>query len=244
VSKESNKLTSEQIYAAPIPNIIELTSGINDIAAADPTVNGYTLRNSIINSQRQQEICQMNGQTLSSTAIALQAQTQRNIAAATVQNSGYPSPTQPRGKNIYKKGYTVAGLSAVALKAEADLAIEHSAKLGRNFRVANPAFVRPDETDAHHIVAQGAKVAARSRRILFNAGIGVNDTDNCNVMPRAKTTVIPSMPNATAHQGVHTIKYHANVLAALLRAPDKTQQSIRLVLRAIKGQLNAGTFPY
>jgi hypothetical protein len=192
VSKDTNNKSSEEIFAEPIPHIEKLTTGINRIASGDSSVNSYAMRNSIINAKKKAAICQKNGNSLPPSAVAMQAQGQRMLASLTVQRSAAASP-KPRGKNLYKKGYTVTGTSFTALETEAALDIDHSAKLGRNIGVANPNMVRPSETDAHHIVAREDYRAELSRIYIFTVGIGVNDADNGGIMPRFKMTFIPSL---------------------------------------------------
>ncbi len=173
----------------------------------------------------------------------MQAQGQRIQASLTAQRSAAASP-KPRGKNLYKKGYTVVGASFTALETEAALDIDHSAKLGRNIGVAYPNMVRPSATDAHHIVAREDYRAELARIYIYKVGIGINDADNGGIMPRFKTTFVPSMPNSSKHQEIHTSKYHASVYAELLYSSAHTNQEVRLTLRSIKAQLLAGTFPF
>jgi hypothetical protein len=73
---------------------------------------------------------------------------------------------------LYKNGYTLPGKAAALLAAEAVSGIEHSQKLGRNVRKANPNATRPLETDAHHVVASEASGARVSRVLIFAVGIG------------------------------------------------------------------------
>jgi len=237
MSKEDNKLADSDIYAASKPNMLAQTIGINRIAANTPGTNGYALRNETILARDKAAICKKNGNEMPATAKALHAQTQRNINTAVAASA-------PR-KNIYKKGFTVLGTTGVALEAEAaNIEIDHSRKLMRNYLVANPGMARLLETDAHHIVAWLAARAADARIYIFGVGIGINDTDNCAVMPRFLTSAIASMPNAIAHQHIHTLEYYANVYFELISVPEYTQSAVREALRGIRRKLIAGTFPY
>lgn len=200
MAMDDNKRTSEAIYAAPIANMVDLTVGINQIAAGDRSVNGYALRKAIVHERKKREILYKNGVTL----------------PVTVQ----------------------------ALFAEAEPRHGHSRKLGRNIQRGNSDTPRPKEVDAHHIVAWGAQDAPMSRVHLFKVGLGVNDVDNGCYFPRYRATKIMGMPNAPWHQAIHTVKYHANVYAALRLAPEHTQTETRKTLRSIKSQLIAGIFPY
>jgi hypothetical protein len=146
---------------------------------------------------------------------------------------------------LYKNGYTLPGKAAALLAAEAVSGIEHSQKLGRNLRKANPNTTRLLETDAHHVVASEASGARVSRILIFAVGIGINDADNGVILPRFKTTKIASMPDASPHQHVHTDLYHANVVAELAGADDTSDsQELRGILRSISGRLVRGQFVY
>jgi hypothetical protein len=57
-----------------------------------------------------------------------------------------------------------------------------------------------------------------TRGVIFAVGIGINDADKGVILPRFKTTKIPSMPDASPHQHIHTDLYHANVVAELAGA--------------------------
>lgn len=233
MSKAAKKLSSEEIFAQPVPNILQLTAGINEIVAGGE-VNSYGVRNAILLEKKKELIRQQNDNVLPASAKALQAQAQRNIQAQ-----------QTTRMNLYRKGATVNKATPEMLRAEAENSeIDHSRKLGRNFQVANPSFVRPDETDAHHIVSRSHWRADPARQILYKVGIGINDSDNASILPRFKTTIIASFPYAAKHQGIHTHVYHANVFYDLSSQPEKTQIATRLTLRSIDSQLIAGIYPF
>ena len=242
MAKNEKNLTSEEIFASPIPNIEQITIGINRIVGQQ--LNSYTLRNDIILNKQKAKIIQKNDRMLPATAVALQAQSNRNIVAKAQGQQDASVQEKKKRQVLYRKGFTILGASFAMLDAEAKLDIDHSAKLGRNISVANPGMQRPSETDAHHIVAREDWRADLSRIYIFKVGIGINDADNGGIMPRYFSTHILSMPNASKHQGIHTAKYHANVYTELLYAAEHTAQETRLALRSIKSQLLAGTFPF
>ncbi len=47
MSKAAKKLSSEEIFAQPVPSILQLTAGINEIVAGGE-VNSYGVRNAIL----------------------------------------------------------------------------------------------------------------------------------------------------------------------------------------------------
>lgn len=71
--------SSETLLAEPTANIIELTCGINQIAAGEANRNGYALRNEILLTKKKREILYKNGYTLPVSAQALMAEAQRSI---------------------------------------------------------------------------------------------------------------------------------------------------------------------
>ncbi len=63
---------------------------------------------------------------------------------------------------------------------------------------------------------------------------------------RAKKTVVPSLPKARKHSPLHTWIYHTQVYGrlVLIEPERKHGKAGREVLREIKSELVAGTFPY
>ncbi len=205
MGKEERLGTTEEIFAAPIPNATAIRSAVNRTLASSP-VNPIEAGNQAMLATKKRKI-------------------------------------------LYKNGYTLPGTAAALLAAEALSGIEHSGKLGGNIRKAelknNPKYARPSETDAHHVVAAEASAADVSRTIIFGVGIGINDRDNGVVLPRYKTTSIPSLPNASPHQHIHTDLYYSNVVTALVGAEDMSDQTqIRVILRSIARRLENGQFVY
>lgn len=143
---------------------------------------------------------------------------------------------------LYKNGHTLP-TSAQVLLAEAESNIQHSRKLARNLQRGNPGQVRPQGTDAHHIVACEAAAAHPSRVLIFSVGIGINDADNGVLLPRSASNNVSSMDSASAHQNIHTNTYHANVVAELYGVDNLGDaKEIRGILRSISGFLVRGTF--
>ncbi|WLI89727.1 AHH domain-containing protein [Massilia sp. R2A-15] len=89
---------------------------------------------------------------------------------------------------------------------------------------------KQDGQHAHHIVAEGDRRAAVSRKILNNVGMDVNSAWNGMILP------------ARYHQGLHTDTYHISVQAALTGAANYTDAAARLT--AIRAQIYMGLFPH
>lgn len=79
MGKDAREMTSEEIYAAPIPNIEQATAEINQMLARNPNVNAYTVRNQAIIESKKREIVYKRGRTLPMTAQALKAEAERQI---------------------------------------------------------------------------------------------------------------------------------------------------------------------
>jgi len=200
MGKEDQAGSTEEIFAAAIPNVAAMRGAINQ-SLASSDVNAIAVGNQAIIAKKKRKI-------------------------------------------LYKNGYTLPR-AAEELMAEAQSDIDHSRKLGRNLRRADPTLVRPQETDTHHVVAAEAAAARPARVLIFAVGIGINDADNGVILPRFKRTRIASMPNASPHQHIHTQTYHANVVAELYGADDIADgQEVRGILRSISGRLVRGQFRF
>jgi hypothetical protein len=114
--------------------------------------------------------------------------------------------------------------------------------LGFNMGEANND--RPKGVAAHHIVSRKPALAHPAQMLLFAWGIGINDVDNGVYLPRFATTVVPSLPNASKHSKIHTGVYHLAVFGRLAEVRKQPSTVGREVLRGIKGELEADTFPY
>ena len=107
--------------------------------------------------------------------------------------------------------------------------------------------VRPEDMDLNHIVAWGDIRAELALRILLQFGIDPHSAVNGAYMPRSRGhTPHPDMPNAYAHNRIHTKIYHRNVFFVLDRVARElgaTKADIEKVLREIALSLQDGTFP-
>jgi hypothetical protein len=99
------------------------------------------------------------------------------------------------------------------------------------------------QVDSHHIVAQSDQRAKESRQRLFDWGIGINDADNGVYLPK-RAGLMPGTPDATAHSGIHTTRYHLAVFARLLVVDDDKTTLARSALRDMRDDMIAGVFPY
>ncbi len=70
MATEKPDLTTEEIYAAPVMGIVELTIAANGIAAQSGN-NPYTIRNSLLLEEKKKKIRYKNGETLPNSAINL-----------------------------------------------------------------------------------------------------------------------------------------------------------------------------
>jgi hypothetical protein len=144
----------------------------------------------------------------------------------------------------YRNGRTMP-MSAKRLMAAARLkSIRPSYILSDNLVASGQR--RPDGVAAHHIVAAGDRRAIRSQRRLFGWHISLNDADNGVYLPRYKSTIVDSLPDATKHSGLHTGLYHLEVFARLVQVPAAfaNQERGRESLRLIKKELIDGVFPF
>jgi hypothetical protein len=139
-----------------------------------------------------------------------------------------------------KQGITIT-MSAIDLAADSQRPIRHSRTLATNLKKAG--IIRFDWMDAHHIVGRLDMQAFDSRLIIFSKGIAINDADNGCYLPRYRTSVVASMPNAHNHQGLHTGTYYLTVYARLVAVAGQPVATVRNELRKIKAELIAGTFP-
>jgi hypothetical protein len=170
------------------------------------------------------------------------ARAPRGINAHAVANAQLLA--RKKGQIRYKNGKTLP-TSAEKLLADARRKeLRHSAILSDNMIAAGQA--RPAKVAAHHIVSRQHGEAFASQELLFGWGIGINDVDNGVYLPRFKMTHVPSLPNARKHSPLHTFVYHAEVYGRLVLVEPEREHSEagREVLRGIKAELVAGTFPY
>jgi hypothetical protein len=150
----------------------------------------------------------------------------------------------------YQNGETLSPLTEKMFLTSAIMELattrDHSAVLARNMAAAGDPRPR-GEVSTHHIVAQSAQAARRSRLLLFAWCIAINDKDNGVHLPSYKRSRVKSLPNATKHSVVHTAIYHTQVFLRLqqeARTNGKNTDAGRRALRNIKQKLLNGSFPY
>lgn len=144
----------------------------------------------------------------------------------------------------YENGRTLEGYSAERLFEDAKRAsANHRRTLARNLN-AESGKERPDNVCAHHVVASKDIRADDSRDIIFGWGIAINDCDNGVYLPRFKNVPVPSMPEAPLHGPIHTVRYHGAVAGRLIFGEPEDAAACRAILRLIKKQLVAGSFPW
>jgi len=106
---------------------------------------------------------------------------------------------------------------------------------------------QPEDTSPHHIAGWGDPRAEPALWILLRFNIPFDHEALGCYLPRSRTrTPHPVMPNAPAHNTVHTKHGYENVaymvnLAA--QVPGATQEDIIKICREIGRRLQAGTFP-
>lgn len=151
----------------------------------------------------------------------------------------------------YKNGETLPPAAAemflvAALIELASTNTGHSKTLARNMASAGNRKP-PGEVESHHIVAWRAQEARLSRLLLFGWCIAINDHDNGVHLPAFGRSNVTSLPTAIKHRPLHTSIYHGQVyarLASAARVDAKDGKVGREALRAIKGKILNGTFPY
>jgi A nuclease family of the HNH/ENDO VII superfamily with conserved AHH len=144
---------------------------------------------------------------------------------------------------LYKNGYSLP-VKAEILANEAARNIRHGRKLATNMHRADPNLQRPNDCDAHHIVAIQDFRAKRSQKIMFENGVGGNDAANGCYTRRKRSSVVPSMPNSLPHENMHTAVYYLNVFLELSPSDNQGADICRGFLRAIGAKITLGTFPY
>lgn len=146
-----------------------------------------------------------------------------------------------------KASYDAQGITCptqvISLLIDANRKANHSRTLAKNIN-ANTGVPRPQNVAAHHIVARLAWQANIARQCLFMCGIAMNDADNGVYLPRYAHSLVPSLPTAQIHSYLHTDTYYLEVNFRLDSVKHLGSTSLRQVLRAIKQDLLAGTFPY
>jgi hypothetical protein len=110
--------------------------------------------------------------------------------------------------------------------------------LGENME--NAGIIRPANSAAHHIVAEGStnSFAQQTRQILQREGIDINDASNGVFLPKNSKFANPPM---STHSVIHTNKYYENVFNRLNSVePGKVKNELQTIAK----ELEAGTFEY
>lgn len=174
-------------------------------------------------------------------------------AAGAIPFLGWGATAAKDGRKAFKAGERIAeGLEAAGKTGDDALdaarAAQEFARLravpgdSRKLRRALEAagLVAPVETDAHHIVAGGARLADESRNILARLGIDINSAPNGVFLPSNKTSIGAGLGPST-HRSLHTPEYHQAVLRALERA--QTREDALEILDVLRTKLNSGWAP-
>ena len=144
----------------------------------------------------------------------------------------------------YENGQTIEGYSAERLFEDAKRAsANHRRTLARNLN-AESGKERPDNVCAHHVVASKDMRADEARDVIFGWSIAINDSDNGVYLPRFKNIPVPSMSKAPLHGPIHTARYYGMVTGRLVLAEPEDEAACRAILRTIKKQIVAGSFPW
>ena len=203
MAEDFTKLSTEELYKLPIPNIVERHCAAGMIVAATGSGNNPV---ALVNEYNLKE----------------------------------------KKKQLIRASYDARGITisdaTIDLAADCARPVRHSRTLTTNLKKAS-GQAKPDYTDAHHIVAVKEPRAHTSRLVLFSKGIGINDVDNGDFYPRYCHSFVPSMPHAHNHQGLHSDVYYINVRFRLMQVANGSSDDVRMVLRKIKSELRAGTFP-
>ena len=144
----------------------------------------------------------------------------------------------------YENGRALEGYSAERLFEDARRSsANHRRTLARNLNT-DSGQARPANVCAHHVVASKDIRAEDSRDVIFEFGIAINDCDNGVYLPRFKNVKVPSMPKAPVHGPIHTARYHAAVAGRLILREPQDAAACRAILRKIKKDIVAGSFPW
>lgn len=88
---------SEDIFAAPTPNVVELTAAVNQ-SLATSDLNAYSVRNTAIIAKKKRSVLYRNGYTLPASAARLLVEAQSGIRHSSKlgRNLGKAYPGRPR----------------------------------------------------------------------------------------------------------------------------------------------------
>lgn len=235
------------IFSRPSPNVLELTTGINTIAANHESINPYSLRNDLLVDQEKQRIREENGFSADPPGPPQLPRIDMEKELSAAEDEPASAPVKQVQIRYGKDGKTLSvpkPYSFDELKGDSERAIKgHSKKLGVNIMKLE-AKARPRNVCAHHIVAATAEGALPSRLKLFAWHIGINDGDNGVFLPQYPNVKVRGISKATWHFVIHTPTYHARVFARLLQADALDPESARGKLREMKSEMQRGKFRY
>lgn len=245
------------IFEAADPKTLALTVGVNRTAANHlDAVEPYWVRNALMLEREKERIRQENGFTapLPEPVIPPRARPPVPVAdpAAEDAKDAAPAGKKARKKADFYAAYDAKGRTLAPpapytveqLRYDADRDGSHRRTLSRNIERAG--FAKPKNVCAHHIVAHREPEADLARERLYAWGIAINDADNGVFLPRFEDQRkrMREFPDATYHGAIHTVVYYARVYQRLLLADDHDSESGRAQLRRMKGDMQAGKFPY
>jgi hypothetical protein len=99
--------------------------------------------------------------------------------------------------------------------------------------------IRPLESAAHHIVAQGSARASQARAVLNRFGIDINSAANGVFLPANLRSA--NAVGSAVHSTLHTRAYYMAVNGAM--AASRTRAEAEVALNAIRQSLLNGKFP-
>jgi A nuclease family of the HNH/ENDO VII superfamily with conserved AHH len=98
---------------------------------------------------------------------------------------------------------------------------------------------RPEGTDAHHIVAIGHRLAQKSREILAEFGVKLDQAENGAFLPSNLKS--PNPKGAIVHATLANKRLYYEIVEEALRKA-KSQQDVLRILKRIRQTLEDGTF--
>ncbi len=141
-----------------------------------------------------------------------------------------------KAKVRYENGETLPASAEILLLNATRQDYNHRRTLSRNIVAATKAS-RPANVCAHHIVAANDPAADRSKILLSDWGIGINDADNGVFLPANKAGKAQFL-KAALHTSWHSPDYHLDVYMRLMVHADTAGG--RSELKRIKSDLLEG----
>ncbi|WP_169816721.1 AHH domain-containing protein [Dyella thiooxydans] len=104
MTKDASRRSTEEIFAAPVPNLVAMTAAINQ-SLATSGLNAYSVRNTGIIAKKKRSILYKNGHTLPASAERLLAEAQSNVQHSrklgrNLQRAN-PNATRPAGTDAH-----------------------------------------------------------------------------------------------------------------------------------------------